>query len=115
MSPIDVARALPIDTAHDWDVWLRAHGDVEREVTIGIFKKSSGRQRVTFEELLATAMIHGWVDTQTKSIDADRYAIRYIRRRPGSNWSPRNRELARQLIADGRMTEAGMSSLPDDL
>jgi hypothetical protein len=36
-------------------------------------------------------------------------------RRPRSNWSATNRAMARRLIADGRMTDAGRATLPADL
>ena len=80
-----------------------------------MYKASSGQQSVTFGALLETAMCHGWVDTQTKRIDDDRYAIRFARRRPGSNWSARNRDIARRLVEEGRMQEAGRTVLPSDL
>ncbi len=115
MSPLDVTRALPIASAAELDRWLGEHGATERELVIAISKKASGKQTVTFDELLETAMCHGWVDTQSKSIDDERYALRYAPRRPGSNWSPRNRELARQLQHEGRLTAAGVASLPLDL
>jgi hypothetical protein len=60
-------------------------------------------------------MCHVWVDTQTNGIDDERYAIRYVPRRPGSSWSTRNRELARRLIAGERMEPAGRVALPADL
>jgi len=47
-------------------------------VAIAIYKKASGRQTVTFGELLETAFCHGWVDTQSKRIDDERYAIRFM-------------------------------------
>lgn len=87
----------------------------QQELIVAIYEKESGKQTVTFDELLETAMRHGWVDTQTKGIDDERYAIRYVPRRPGSNWSERNRELARRLIDEGRMTSAGEAVLPPDL
>jgi uncharacterized protein YdeI (YjbR/CyaY-like superfamily) len=70
---------------------------------------------VTFDDLLDTAMRYGWVDTQTKGIDLDRYAIRFAPRRAASNWSDRNRELARRLVDESRMTPAGAAVLPPDL
>jgi uncharacterized protein YdeI (YjbR/CyaY-like superfamily) len=60
-------------------------------------------------------MCHGWVDTQTKHIDDERYAIRFVPRRQRSTWSPKNRAMARRLIDEGRMTEAGAATLPPDL
>jgi uncharacterized protein YdeI (YjbR/CyaY-like superfamily) len=117
MSPLDIALATPIASAEDLDRWLRDRGGVERELIVAIckFKKDSGRQTATFADLLETALCHGWVDTQTKRIDDERYAIRFVPRRPGSNWSPRNRATARRLLHEGRMTPAGEAALPPDL
>src|SRR5215211_7120628 len=115
MSPLDVSRATPVSSTTQFDRWLREHGATEREPIVAIFKKASGKQTVTFDELLETALCHGWVDTQTKSIDDERYAIRFVPRRPGSNWSPTNRETARRLLREERMTAAGIAMLPADL
>jgi uncharacterized protein YdeI (YjbR/CyaY-like superfamily) len=115
MSPLDVSHAAPVASAAEFDRWLRAHGADERERVVAIFKKASGRQTVTFDELLDVALCHGWVDTQTKSIDEQRYAIRFVTRRAGSNWSASNRERVRRLLEEGRMTPAGEALLPPDL
>jgi uncharacterized protein YdeI (YjbR/CyaY-like superfamily) len=115
MSPMDVSQAVPVASAGEFDRWLGEHGAEERERIVAIYKKASGRQTVTFDELLDVALCHGWVDTQTKGIDDERYAIRFVPRRPGSNWSATNREKVRRLLAEGRMTAAGRAVLPDDL
>ena len=115
MSPLDVSRATPLSAASQFDQWLRDRGTTERELIVAIFKKASGKQTVTFDELLETALCHGWVDTQTKSIDDERYGIRFVPRRPGSNWSPTNREIARRLLREERITPAGVTALPADL
>ena len=115
MSPLDVSQATLVSSAGEFDRWLRQHGASERERILAIFKKASGRQTVTFEELLDVALCHGWVDTQTKGIDDQRYAIRFVPRRAGSNWSATNREKVRRLLAEGRMAPAGEALLPPDL
>jgi uncharacterized protein YdeI (YjbR/CyaY-like superfamily) len=115
MSPLDVSQAALVSSVEELDRWLREHGGSERERIVAIYKKASGRQTVTFDELLDTALCHGWVDTQTKSIDDQRYAIRFVPRRPGSNWSATNREKVRRLLREGRMTPAGAALLPPDL
>jgi uncharacterized protein YdeI (YjbR/CyaY-like superfamily) len=112
---VDVSHAKQIDSDAELDRWLRDHGADERELIVTIYKKASGKQTVTFEELLQTAICHGWVDTQTKGIDDERYAIRLVPRRPGSSWSARNRETARRLLQEGRMQPAGEAALPPDL
>ena len=91
------------------------YGPLDDKRRIPPDKKASGRQTVTFDELLDVALCHGWVDTQTKGIDDERYAIRFVPRRPGSNWSASNRERVRRLRHEGRMTPAGQAALPPDL
>ncbi|MDQ4144108.1 MAG: hypothetical protein M3198_10275 [Actinomycetota bacterium] len=115
MSPLDVSQAITVSSADEFDRWLRDNGASERQRVVAIYKKASGKQTVTFDELLDIALCHGWVDTQTKSIDDQRYAIRFAPRRPGSNWSAANRERVRRLLRDGRLTQAGKGVLPPDL
>jgi uncharacterized protein YdeI (YjbR/CyaY-like superfamily) len=115
VSPLDTSQAVPVSSAEEFCRWLRDHGGSERERVVAIYKKASGRQTMTFDELLDTALCHGWVDTQTKGIDEQRYAIRFVPRRPGSNWSATNRERVRRLQREGRLTAAGEAVLPPDL
>ncbi|HEV2005122.1 MAG TPA: hypothetical protein VGQ85_00785 [Candidatus Limnocylindrales bacterium] len=112
---MDVSRAVFMVSEADFDAWLARHGGEEREVLVAIDKKASGKQTVTLPALQEVALCHGWVDTQTQRIDDDRYAIRFVPRRPGSNWSPTNRELARRLLREGRIQPAGLATLPQDL
>jgi len=112
---MDVSRAVFMASGADFDAWLARHGREEREVLVAIDKKASGKQTVTLPALQEVALCYGWVDTQTQRIDDQRYAIRFVPRRPGSNWSPTNRELARRLLREGRIQPAGLATLPDDL
>jgi len=115
MGPVNVDSAIPVAAAADFDDWLCTHAADATEVVVAIFNKASGRQTVGLVALQETGLCHGWVDTQTKRIDAERYAIRFVPRRRGSHWSPKNREMARRLLAQGRVTAAGMATLPPDL
>jgi uncharacterized protein YdeI (YjbR/CyaY-like superfamily) len=112
---MDVSRAVFMASDADFDTWLARHGNEKREVLVAINKKASGKQTVTLPALQEVALCHGWVDTQTQRIDDDRYAIRFVPRRAGSNWSPTNRELARRLLREDRIGPAGLATLPDDL
>ena len=114
MAPLDTSDARPIRSADDFERLLR-EAEGSPDLVVALYRKSSGKQTVSFHALLETAMCHGWVDTQTKRIDDERYAIRYVPRRPGSKWSPRNRAIARRLVLEGRMTAAAERTLPPDL
>jgi len=115
VSPIDVTRAIPTDTATSFDRWLQRHGGSEPDVVVAIHKASSGEQTVTLLELQEVALCHGWVDTQTKRIDEKRYAIRFVPRRHGSTWGEKNRAMARRMLDQGRVRASGMATLPPDL
>jgi len=118
VSPIDVERVLAVASPADFEHWLEANAASpasEREIAVAIYNKASGRQTVNLNDLQEVALCHGWVDTQTKKIDDERYAIRFVPRRPGSNWSATNREMARRLLAQRRIKPAGLAVLPPDL
>jgi uncharacterized protein YdeI (YjbR/CyaY-like superfamily) len=102
-------------TEAEFDAWLAANGAKEHDVIVAIWKKASGRQTVGLRTLQEVALCHGWVDTQTKRIDDERYAVRFVPRRSGSTWGAKNRAMARRLLAEGRVTAAGRASLPPDL
>jgi uncharacterized protein YdeI (YjbR/CyaY-like superfamily) len=115
VSPIDVAGAIPVENDDDLEAWLGANGTTATEVVVSLFKQASGRQTVTLIALQEVALCHGWVDTRTRRIDDDRYAIRFVPRRPGCHWSEKNRVLARRLVAAGRVHPAGLATFPADL
>jgi uncharacterized protein YdeI (YjbR/CyaY-like superfamily) len=115
MSPLDISRAVTFATADAFYDWLAKHGSEEQELIVGIYKKGSGKQTVTLDELQETALCHGWIDGKAGSIDEERWAVRFTPRRPRSNWSQVNRERVRRLMAEERMTPAGLAVLPEDL
>jgi uncharacterized protein YdeI (YjbR/CyaY-like superfamily) len=115
VSPIDISKSILISTEAEFDAWLREHESSEEVVIVAIYKKSSGKQTVTLDALQETAICHGWIDNLGQRIDDEQWAIRFTPRRPGSNWSEKNRGVVRRLIEERRMTPAGMAVLPDDL
>jgi uncharacterized protein YdeI (YjbR/CyaY-like superfamily) len=106
---------IEIESVDAWRDWLARHGADQSDIWVTIFKKASGRQTVGLPELLEEALCWGWVDTQTKGRDELRYVVRFRRRRPGSNWTPGNREILCRLLASGRMQPSGTAVIPPDL
>jgi len=112
---MDVSGAIQIDNIGQFDDWLLANGGTARDVVVAIYKKASGKQTVTLTDLQEVALCHGWVDNLGQRIDDERWALRFTPRRPESNWSAVNRDMARRLLADGRVLETGRRLLPPDL
>lgn len=110
-----VEDAVDFTTASQFDGWMAAHHATERELWAAIYKKSSKKQTVGFDSLLEIALCWGWVDVQTKGIDEERYAIKFVPRKPGSSWSAINRGIVCRLIAENRMQPSGSALLPADL
>jgi uncharacterized protein YdeI (YjbR/CyaY-like superfamily) len=79
------------------------------------YKKAAKKPFLNYIEAVEEALCFGWIDGTQKSMDAERYALRFSPRRPKSNWTETNKERARRLIAAGKMTEAGRASLPKDI
>ena len=110
-----IEQAIDVAAAAQFDEWMATNHASERELWAGIYKKSTKKQTVSFDELLEIAICWGWIDVQTKGIDDERYGIRFVPRKPGSNWSPTNRTLVCKLIASERMKPSGTALLPPDL
>ncbi len=112
---MEIGEQLAVASPEDFTIWLAQHAEVKTAIWVLIYKKASGKQTVTYEQLVEVALCHGWIDGQMKSLDAEKYAQRFSPRRKRSNWSEPNRAIARRLLAAGRITPAGRATLPDDL
>jgi uncharacterized protein YdeI (YjbR/CyaY-like superfamily) len=112
---MNIGETLEVQSAQDFADWLAAHGQTHKDIWVIIYKKGSGKQTVTYEQLVETALCYGWIDGIMKGIDGEKYAQRFSPRRKHSNWTAANRAIAERLIAEGRMTNAGRAVLPEDL
>ena len=97
-------------TRSDWRNWLQANHADQPEVWLHYFKKHTGKPSVTYRESVEEALCFGWIDGLKRRVDDERYAHRFTPRKPKSKWSPLNISLAEKLIADGKMTDAGLSA-----
>lgn len=111
---MEIGERLAVASPEDFAAWLVEHGTSVREIWVLVYKKASGKQTVTHEQLVEVALCHGWIDGLRKALDAERYAQRFSPRRKRSHWTDTNRALARRLLAAGRMTPAGRAALPED-
>lgn len=90
--------------------WFSRHHASAGELWVGYYKKGSGKPSVTWPESVEEALGYGWIDGIRKSIDEESYRIRFTPRRRTSNWSRINIKLVEKLIAEGRMTPAGLKA-----
>ncbi|MFT6988128.1 MAG: hypothetical protein ACJASL_000088 [Paraglaciecola sp.] len=95
-------------TPGDLGQWLKLNYASENELWVKIYKKKTGIQSVTWDDVVIEALCWGWIDGVKKSIDDQAYLQRMTPRKTRSNWSKRNTEHGERLISEGRMMESGL-------
>lgn len=91
-----------------WTDWIRRFHDREEGIWIKFAKKNSEHRSISYEQAREGAIRFGWIDGLMNSISNDFYLRKFTPRRRNSNWSRINREIAEQLIRDGKMEPAGI-------
>ncbi|MGF1697219.1 YdeI/OmpD-associated family protein [Vibrio lamellibrachiae] len=104
----DLLKAISFTTSTEISEWLKVNHSTENELWVKIFKKNTGVQSVTWNDVVIEALCWGWIDGVKKSIDEQAYLQRLTPRTKRSNWSKRNTEHVERLIIDGRMEEPGL-------
>jgi uncharacterized protein YdeI (YjbR/CyaY-like superfamily) len=112
---VEVGETLRVESVEEWRSWLRKHHADRSEIWLVNDRKGPARRTPDYEELLDEAVCWGWVDVLVRGLDETRFLMRWMPRRRRGNWTAVNRDRARRLAATGRMTEAGLASLPDEL
>ncbi len=101
---------LDLRTREQWRRWLvRNHAKSQGE-WVYMYKKGT-KVGLRYSDALDEALCFGWIDGQIKTVDRDRFRQRWTPRRPGSIWSQVNKAKVKRLIADGRMTQAGLAAV----
>ncbi len=93
--------------------WLEINHASSSGVWIRVGRRRSARPSVTFEEVLDEGLCFGWSESKRRSLDLDTYLQRFTPRRRKGTASERNRRHIASLIAQGRMTPAGLSVMGD--
>jgi len=104
----DPLKITTFVTPKDLGQWLKVNHAIESELWVKIFKKNTGIQSVTWNDVVLEALCWGWIDGIKKSIDDQAYLQRITPRTTRSNWSKRNTEHAERLISNSRMMESGL-------
>jgi uncharacterized protein YdeI (YjbR/CyaY-like superfamily) len=103
-------QSTTFERPQDFRTWLEQHHDSEPELWVGYYKKGSGKPSLTWPESVDEALCFGWIDGLRKSIDAERYMIRFTPRRARSIWSAVNIARVASLTEEGRMRPAGVDA-----
>jgi uncharacterized protein YdeI (YjbR/CyaY-like superfamily) len=108
-------ETLTVETREDWRGWLADHHVTKKEIWLVLYYKRSGKQTVSYDDGVEEAICYGWIDSQQNRLDEERFVLRFSPRRKRSHWSTSNRERALRMLRAGKMAEAGIALLPDDV
>ena len=103
-------KVLFFATPADFRAWLDKHHAIETELSVGFYKRGSGRSSITWPESVDCALSYGWIDGVRHFIDEVSYRIRFTPRKPTSNWSAINVKRVNELTKLGLMRPAGMKA-----
>ncbi len=98
-------------TVEEWRAWLADNHTRTEGIWLVHFKPATGKPRISYEQSVEEALCYGWIDSLTRTIDSERTIMWFSPRRPRSAWSLANKGRIERLIADGRMTAAGMAKI----
>lgn len=65
---MEASNILSVVTAQDFSAWLGDHHQTAREVWMVVYNKSSGKQALSTEDAIETALCYGWIDSRVKGI-----------------------------------------------
>ena len=97
-------------TPKDFRKWFEKNHDKETELSVGFYKKGSGKPSITWPESVDQALCFGWIDGVRHRIDDERYKIRFTPRKARSIWSAVNIKRIGELIEEGLVHKAGLDA-----
>jgi hypothetical protein len=112
---MEIGETIYVTTREEFRAWLEENHRLKKEIWLIQYKKVTRKPSIPYVEAVEEAICYGWIDGFEKGMDGDRYATRFTRRRPKSNWTETNKERAQRMIAEGKMTESGRMTLPPEV
>ncbi|MDD2665486.1 MAG: YdeI/OmpD-associated family protein [Methanocellales archaeon] len=108
---MELGKKLYVTNRNDWRSWLAKNYDKEKEIWLIYYRKSSGKQRIPYNDAVEEALCYGWIDSNLKGIDEEKFAQRFTPRKPKSKLSEMNKERVLRLIEQDKMTFIGLASI----
>src|SRR5260221_13049523 len=112
---MEIGETIYVTTREEFREWLEKNHKTSKEIWLIQYKKFTQKPSIPYADAVEEAICFGWIDGLEKGMDDQRFAKRFMRRIPKSNWTEANMERARKMIVEGKMTEAGRALLPKEI
>ena len=96
----------------EWRRWLAKNHKKKKEIWLIYLKKSSDKPTISYNDSVEESICFGWIDSQLKPIDQEKFARRFTPRMNKNKWAKSNKIWALKMCASGKMTKAGLEVLP---
>ncbi|GAB5403013.1 MAG: hypothetical protein Aurels2KO_12440 [Aureliella sp.] len=98
-------------TPKSFSTWLTRNVDQAESIWLMFAKKGSGERSISYIDARDTALCFGWIDGLINAY-SDAFCLRkFSHRRPRSQWSKINRDVASELIRTGAMQPSGLAEV----
>ncbi len=87
---------------------MQENHNSKQSVWLIYYKKKSNMPSITWSDAVDEALCFGWIDSKAKPIDEEKYLQFFSKRKSRGTWSKVNKIKIEQLIADGKMAQAGL-------
>lgn len=94
-----------------FEKWIRTQPADSKGLWLKLAKKSAGVPCVGKQAAVEVALCHGWIDGQLNPFDDRFWLVRFTPRSARSRWSEINRSTVTRLMAEGRVSPAGMKQI----
>lgn len=91
--------------------WLEHNHATSAGVWLVRWKKGTGHDYVTYDDVVEEALCFGWIDSQPRALDDQRSMLLLTPRKPTSRWSKLNRARVTRLDEAGLLTSAGRAAV----
>ena len=107
-SKLDTLERVDMSSRAEWRAWLKKHHTRSEGIWLIRWKKSRADKYMGYDAIAEEALCFGWIDATARPLDHESSLILVCPRKPKSVWSKVNKARVEQLIANKRMTPAGL-------
>ena len=94
-----------------WRNWLQKNHASKQSVWLIMYKKSSGKPTILYNEVVEEALCFGWIDSVPRKRDAESSFLYISVRKAKSGWSALNKTRIEKLLRENKMAAAGLQKI----
>lgn len=96
-------------TRAEWRAWLAEHHEASTGCWLVRWRSAADGESVAYDDAVEEALCFGWIDSQVRTIDAQRSGMLMTPRKRGSGWARTNKVRLERLEAQGLLAPAGIA------